>query len=39
MLEYGLMVGLIALVAVVSVIAFGEAVRSLFQSAVDAWPP
>ncbi len=36
--EYGLMVGLIALVAVGAVMVFGEAVRALFQSAVDSWP-
>lgn len=38
MVEYGLMVGLIALVAVTAVIFFGEAVAALFRTAADAWP-
>ena len=38
MVEYGPMVGLIALVAVGAVLVFGQGVLGLFKSAVDRWP-
>ena len=36
--EYGIMVGFIAVVIVVAVSAFGSSVRALFQFAVDSTP-
>ncbi len=36
--EYALMVGLVALTIVGAVTVFGQAVLSLFQSAVTKWP-
>ncbi len=38
MIEYGLMVGLIAVVAVVGVTAFGISVQDLFQTSTEQMP-
>lgn len=39
MVEYSLLVGLIAIVAIVAVVVFGGAISESFQSSSDTWPP
>lgn len=38
LLEYALILGLIAVVVVSSVTVFGSAVVALYQSVIDVWP-